>query len=276
MLRVPTENNQIPPVAAPIVALSTPTTASGVESFGTKRITPVTLYVVIPMFNESKRLQATMDALAQSTLNRPDVQILFSDDGSTDHSDEIALEVSAAAGLARPVEVSIDRTNRGKGSAVRRGVLAAVERGAPHIAFLDADLSLNPSVLDDALATITRQDADVVVGERIVDAAHQPKLRRLVSLVFRHLTSWLAPTGVTDTQCACKVFTAAAAEICFRPLGTPGFAFDVEVLLRAKQASLRVVEFPVSWQHTAGSRVNPVTDAVRMARDVLRIRRAIR
>jgi dolichyl-phosphate beta-glucosyltransferase len=270
MLHVPLEN-LLPADLGPL-----PAPGDISETAQPQRIAPVNLYVVIPMYNEAKRLEATMEVLARSSLNRPDVQFLFSDDGSTDHSDEIALETSAHVGFVRPLEVSVDRTNRGKGAAVRRGVLAAVDRGAPYIAFLDADLSLDPSVLDEALATFARTSADVVVGERIVESSQQPKLRRLISLSFRYLTSRLAPTGVSDTQCACKVFTSAAAEICFESLGTPGFAFDVEVLLRARQSSLRVVEFPVAWQHTPGSRVNPITDSIKMAIDVLRIRRTIR
>jgi dolichyl-phosphate beta-glucosyltransferase len=240
-----------------------------------QRVTPAELCVVIPMFNEAKRLRSTLESLARSSLNRANVQLLFSDDGSTDNSGEIALEVAAEVGLVRPIELSVDRTNCGKGAAVRRGVLAALDQGAVRVAFIDADLSLDPSVLDEALALMDLRQADVVAGERIVDRIHQPKLRRMISLAFRYLTVRVAPTGVTDTQCACKVFTASAARLCFEPLATPGFAFDVEVLLRARHSSLRVVEFPVAWQHTAGSRVNPATDALRMARDVLRIRRTI-
>jgi dolichyl-phosphate beta-glucosyltransferase len=169
-----------------------------------------------------------------------------------------------------------DGVNRGKGAAVRRGMLFALQNTSAHyIAFLDADLSLDPGVLDTALALMDEQDADVVVGERIVDSARQPRLRRLASLAFRQLTYLLAPTGVRDTQCACKVFTRDAVSDVFEPLRTTGFAFDVEVLLRARSKGLRVIEFPIAWQHTAGSRVNPITDAVRMTRDVWKARRLV-
>jgi dolichyl-phosphate beta-glucosyltransferase len=249
--------------------------AQATEPFESKRIAPANLYVVIPMFNEAARLQATLNTLAASSINRADVQILFSDDGSTDRSSETVLSLSQPLKFARPIEVSMDAVNRGKGAAVRRGVLTAAFADAELIAFLDADLSLDPGVLDDAIAVLRQNHCEVVVGERIVDFARQPKLRRLVSLMFKHLTALVAPTGVADTQCACKVFTRRAALEVFEPLQTNGFAFDVEVLLRAKQLGLKTAEFPVNWQHTDGSRVNPITDAVRMARDVVRVRRLL-
>jgi dolichyl-phosphate beta-glucosyltransferase len=256
------------------------------------------LCVVIPMFNEANRIDGTLAALAQSPLNRADVRLLFVDDGSTDSSAEVVLARARSHPFVRPVDVSLDRQNRGKGAAVRRGVLEALREtgletgrgtglatarattrevgtGAPHIAFLDADLSLDPAMLDAALVVLTEAKADVVVGNRVVDRTRQPKLRRVVSLVFRQLTRAVAPTGVADTQCACKVFTADAAERIFGPLETNGFAFDVEVLLRARREQMRVVEIDVAWQHTPGSRVNPLVESIKMTRDVMRVRRRL-
>ncbi len=243
--------------------------------FDERRLTTVALTVVIPMYNESGRLATALQVLAGSVLNRADVQLMFVDDGSSDGSAETALMVANGLAFVRPIEVVVDRQNRGKGAAVRRGVLQAVEQHPRYVAFIDADLSLDPAVLDCAVKRLVADQASVVVGNRIVDRSHQPRLRRAVSLAFKQLAGWIAPTGVADTQCACKVFTCEAAEQLFEPLQTDGFAFDVEILLRARREGLRVVEMDVQWRHTDGSRVNPVTEAYRMTRDVLRIRRLL-
>jgi dolichyl-phosphate beta-glucosyltransferase len=253
--------------------LATASSDSPSFPFQDKKILPAELYIVIPMYNESQRLRETLLTLAASSINRPSVQILFSDDGSDDRSSETVLSLARDISFVRPIEVSLDPVNRGKGAAVRRGVLTAAYAGAELIAFLDADLSLDPVVLDEAIEVMRRSKADIVIGERVVDSAHQPKLRRLVSVAFRYMTAKVAPTGARDTQCACKLFSHAAALAVFEPLRTTGFAFDVEILLRARKIGLTVEQFPLRWQHTAGSRVNPVTDAVRMALDVIRIRR---
>ncbi len=243
--------------------------------FEVRELAPVELFVVIPMYNEAGRLASTLSVLARSPLNRPDVQLLFVDDGSSDGSAETALSQARTFGFARPIEVAVDRQNRGKGAAVRRGMLLAADRNPRYIAFLDADLSLDPAILDAAIELLVAQEASIVVGNRIVDRSHQPPVRRAVSLAFKRLTSWIAPTGVADTQCACKVFTREACEQIFEPLQTSGFAFDVEILLRARKDQLSIVEMDVQWRHTQGSRVNPATESFRMTRDVIRIRRSL-
>ncbi len=243
--------------------------------FDQRQITAADLFVVIPMYNEAQRIGATLKLLAESPLNRADVQILFVDDGSSDGTAEAVVQFAQGLGFARPIEVSLDRQNRGKGAAVRRGMLLASERNPRHVAFLDADLSLDPAVLDAAVTSLVEARASVIVGNRVVERAQQPPVRRAVSLAFKQLTGWIAPTGVADTQCACKVFTRDAVQQIFEPLQTNGFAFDVEVLLRARRARLAVVEMDVQWRHTQGSRVNPAVEAFRMTRDVLRIRRLL-
>jgi dolichyl-phosphate beta-glucosyltransferase len=237
--------------------------------------TAPTLAIVIPMFNEANRIAATLGILAAGDLNRDDVQIILADDGSTDDSAVVALGAARSATFARPIDVLAGGDNQGKGAAVRRGVLAAAESGAAYIAFLDADLSLDPVVVDRCVEVMVRQQANIATGERIVDRRHQPRFRRAISLVFQAFTRSLAPTGVRDTQCACKVFTAEAARAVFEPLQTSGFAFDVEVLLRARMLGLHIVQVPVSWRHTDGSRVNPMIEPFRMARDVARMRRML-
>jgi glycosyltransferase involved in cell wall biosynthesis len=230
------------------------------------------LAVVIPMYREAARIASTLDALDRSTLNRPGVRLVLVDDGSDDDTVDAIFRALPGTTLVDPLVVQC-RTNRGKGAAVRTGVLMAE---ADVIAFVDADLSMDPYVLDLALDLMRTSGADVVVGRRVVDREEQPVIRRACSLVFRRMVATIAPTGAADPQCACKLFTREAALRVFEPLTIEGFAFDVEVLLRARGAGLQVAELPVAWTHQPGSTVNPLVEPLRMVRDVVRARAAIR
>ena len=233
-----------------------------------------TLTVVVPMYREEKRIERTIATLAGSGLHRHDIGFCFVDDGSPD--DTIARTYGAIArfGLRNAEVLRLDR-NCGKGGAVRAGILH-VAVGSQLVGFLDADLSLDPSEVITGIARLELTGADALVGERIVQTAKQPKIRRLGSLLFRRLASSLVPTGVRDSQCAMKLFRSEVAVPLFVAMETTGFAFDVELMARLKRGRYVVTETPVLWEHQAGSQINAGTDAVRMIREVLAIRRMLR
>lgn len=268
-------------VTSPVVASNERADAPSFDSIRGARtstapasFTPVrqaTLTLIIPMYREESRIEATVAALADSVLHRDDIEFLFVDDGSPDGTCLATQQAIDRIGL-RSARILRLIVNTGKGGALKAGVL---EAGGANIGFVDADLSLDPAEISQALARLLATNADLVVGHRIVDAAQQPKLRRLASLVFRSVARRLVPTSATDTQCALKLFRAPVAKDLFEALSTTGFAFDVELLRRADQAGLRIEDVPVAWQHQPGSRVNTVTDSVRMLREILAIRRSI-
>jgi hypothetical protein len=150
-------------------------------------------------------------------------------------------------------------------------MLAAASQ-ARYVGFLDADLSLDPSDVAAAFTRMLHMDCDVLVGDRVVQIEHQPRFRRVASLVFRSIATHLAPTGVRDSQCAMKLFRSSIARPLFESMQTDGFAFDVELLVRARLLKLHVAETPVEWQPQPGSRVNPITDSIRMLREVRAVR----
>jgi dolichyl-phosphate beta-glucosyltransferase len=230
------------------------------------------LSIVVPMYREANRIGPSIMTLAASPLNRPGIEFVFVDDGSPDDTSSVAATEIEAAGLlgARVLRLC---ENQGKGGAVRAGMLAS--SGAV-VGFVDADLSLDPVEVDRALAVLTSSGADLVVGHRMVDAKHQPVMRRAASLAFRVVTAAFAPTGVADSQCALKLFHRQHVLSLFGPLRTTGFGFDVEVLVRARRAGLRVAELPIAWTHQDGSKVDPVRDGLAMFREVTRIRRLAR
>ena len=238
---------------------------------GLLRPPPATLTLIIPMYRETARIAATVSALAASTLHRDDIEFLFVDDGSPDDTTLAAQHAIDDVGLRRACILRLS-ANAGKGGALKAGVQHATGR---NIGFVDADLSLDPTAISKALARLVTTQADLVVGHRIVDGAHQPKFRRVASLVFRRIGHRLVPTRAADTQCAMKLFRGPVAKDLFVDLTTTGFAFDVEILRRADKCNLRLEEVAVAWEHQPGSRLNTVTASVRMLREIFAIRRAL-
>lgn len=232
---------------------------------------PATLTLIVPMYREASRIATTVTTLAGSVLHRDDVTFLFVDDGSPDDTVRVAQAAIDANGLRQATILRLDR-NTGKGGAIK----AAVQHtDSAHVGFVDADLSLDPAEISRALARLVATNADLVVGHRIVDNARQPKVRRIASLTFRSIARHLVPTTAKDTQCAMKLFRGPVAKELFSALDTTGFAFDVELLRRADLAGLRIEDVPVAWEHQPGSRLNTVTDSLRMLRQILEIRRAL-
>jgi dolichyl-phosphate beta-glucosyltransferase len=230
------------------------------------------LTIVIPMHREATRIEATVAALAGSPLHRPGVAFVFVDDGSDDATATVAFRAMERHRLGFGRVLVLPR-NVGKGAAIAAGMADA--RGE-YLAFLDADLSLDPADVSRAFARLQVTDADAIVGVRIVDERHQPRLRRIASLVFRTMASSIVATGVTDPQCAMKIFRGDVAKDLFGSLATAGYAFDVELLARARRDGVRVLELPIAWEHQEGSKVRPVADGLAMLRELLSIRGHVR
>jgi dolichyl-phosphate beta-glucosyltransferase len=148
-----------------------------------------------------------------------------------------------------------------------------------HRAFSDADLSTPIEELP-RLRERLRGRCHVAIASRAVPGAnvevHQPGRREMMGRVYNRLLRATALPGLRDTQCGFKVFTAAAAVVCFTPLRTLRFGFDAEVLLRARREGWVIAEVPVRWQHREDSRVNPVRDSARVLYDALRLRFTVR
>jgi dolichyl-phosphate beta-glucosyltransferase len=230
------------------------------------------LTIVIPMFRESARIAKSVALLAASPLNRDGVRFLFVDDGSRDSTPTTTFAAIEHFGLHDATVLCLHE-NVGKGGALRAGFKAARGR---YLAFLDADLSLDPAEVSRAFARMQLSDVDVLVGERIVDEREQPKFRRFASRVFRTLAASIVDTGVVDPQCAMKIFRVSAAKELFTRLDTDGYAFDVEILGRARQRGLRVEQLPIAWHHQDGSKVDPLRDGLRMLGELVRIRATLR
>ena len=229
--------------------------------------------VVIPAYNEEKRLGATLATVCAYLSTQPwQWEVRVVDDGSRDGTAAIAEQ--AASGECR---VAVQREpHRGKGGAVKAGLLAA--RGGFRF-ICDADLSMPISEIARFLPPAL-DGFDVAIGSREGVAARrigEPIHRHLMGRLFNVGVRWLTLPGIQDSQCGFKMFTAAAVNTIFPRVTVDGWAFDVEALTIARQHRLRIVEVPIEWHYRRESQIHMVRDGFAMLREVLRVRaRAIR
>jgi dolichyl-phosphate beta-glucosyltransferase len=223
------------------------------------------LTVILPCYNEAERLPGTLQALLAHLSAAPgEVEVLVIDDGSTDATAGVAEAVAAAD---RRLRVLSYRPNRGKGFAVRTGMLAAQ---GDLVVFTDADGSYRPGDLDRIVAGLDQ--APVAIGSR-AGGASGPVGRRAASRVFNLAIRGALGLPFADTQSGLKGFRRAAAQQIFSQARVDGFAFDVEVLWLARQLRLEVAEVGVQAMERQGSKVQMVADALEMLGEVWTVRR---
>lgn len=233
---------------------------------------PVARTLVIPMYREAARIEATIAALASSCFASQDAELIFVDDGSDDGTADVVTAVLGRLDLVARL-IRLD-TNEGKGAAIRAGVLEANGR---LVAFADADLSAGITEIERCFHLLEVGGCELVAATRGEPLSNvvvpQPPFRQLSGKLFNVLLRVLGLTRLPDTQCGLKAFTREAAVELFQDLATARFAFDVEVLLRAGLAGMVVRELPIEWRHIEASRVRPLRDSSLMLVDVLRLRR---
>jgi dolichyl-phosphate beta-glucosyltransferase len=235
---------------------------------------PCDLEVVIPAYNEEGRLPATLTEIVRelSALTGVDSRIVIVDNGSSDRTAEVVDRVVRTLGLGGPDIVVIGCSTPGKGAAVRRGMTSSQAR---IVGFVDADLSVPAHVLGDALRRMHEGNDVVIASRRCQGASYevlQPRFRRLGGWAFRTAIGSLMP-GVADSQCGFKFFSLAAAHAVFDDMDVTGFAFDVEVLMRASRLGFAIAEMPVAWSDDSASTLNLVSHAPGIARDIARLHR---
>lgn len=228
--------------------------------------------VAIPCFNEAARIgdtvRATLEYLGSES---PQSELIVVNDGSTDATSTIVRDALKGA-IARTILVE-NFPNRGKGAAVRSGLLAAT---TPIGLFFDADLSTPLSEIPKVIEPIANGEVDVAFGSRALDrkliGIRQPWRREQAGRVFNFIVRIATGMPFWDTQCGFKAFRLDVCRPILEKAHTIGFAFDVELLFMAYRAGLRLREVPVRWNHAEGSKVRVVHDSLAMLREVIALR----
>jgi glycosyltransferase involved in cell wall biosynthesis len=226
--------------------------------------------IVIPAYNESARLGATLDRVLQYIHAQGlDAEILVVNDGSRDNTAEIIRSYVKKDPVLRLIE---NPGNRGKGYSVRNGMLQARGR---IVLFTDADLS-SPIEESTKLFQALDEGADIAIGSRWLRAEtqtqRQPLHRQLFGRIFNLLLRVSLGLKFKDTQCGFKAFRRPAVDAIFPLQKIERWGFDPEILFLARKFGFKVKEVPVAWGHSGGTRIHPLVDGSRMFQEMLRIR----
>jgi dolichyl-phosphate beta-glucosyltransferase len=235
----------------------------------------VDLSIIVPAYNEEQRLPPTLDRLHAFLSSQPlRYEILIVDDGSKDNTCDV---VEAAMARIPNLRLVRQLPNRGKGAAVRRGMLAA--RGQIRV-MCDADCSMPPEELPRLLAPLVACKAEIAIGSRYAEGARtnvkQPFYRVLWSRLANKVIQRSLVPGIRDTQCGFKAFTAEAARDLFKRGKIDGWAFDLEILALALRRGFAVEEVGVEWLDDNRSRINPLKDLWNVIREALTIRKNLK
>lgn len=228
------------------------------------------LSLVVPAYNEGKRIGANLRIIEAylASLEKP-YEIIVVNDGSSDNTADVARDYAGISGNVKLISYEL---NRGKGYAVRQGVLAA--RGE-YIGFSDADLSAPVSEMSKLFEAMFK-GYDIAVGSRAVKGSnittHQPLYRELGGKGLNLIIRLFAVPGIHDTQCGFKLLRSKAAKEIFERCILDGWGFDIEVLYLARKLGFAVSEVPVQWGHAESSSMRALKAGIDVIKDIIRIR----
>jgi len=233
--------------------------------------------IIVPAYNEAVRLGRSLEVMLEYLNSRAsESELIVVDDGSSDETAAVAEESLRDAGSVAARVITV-RPNRGKGYAVRTGLLAA---RAPIALFSDADLSTPITETPKLVEPIERGQYDLTFGSRALDrtliGVHQPWRReqggRIINLIVRLATA----LPFWDTQCGFKAFRMSVCRPLAEAATIERFGFDVEYLTVAHLAGLRLKEIAVRWDHNDGSKLSVWRDTPRLIEEVRTVRRQAR
>ena len=234
------------------------------------------LSVIIPMYNEEEIVEdavRTLDFALRRDFGAGEYEMLFVSDGSTDKCREIAESLSAEyPGL----KVLGYEKNRGKGSAVRTGMLAS---SGEFSLFTDCDLAYGADIIKEFYDKFIESGADVVIGSRAAKGGGYDGytlLRKIMSKTYLKIVCIFAGFDLSDSQCGIKGFSSETAHKVFSVCEADGFEFDLEALMLAEKAGCRIEELPVRIINHRESKVSPVKDAIKMLKQIRKIKKRVK
>ncbi len=239
--------------------------------------TEVELSIVIPAYNEAHKIARDIQAASRFLIeSKIPGEIIISDDGSRDATVATARQAPAPASVA--VSVIAFERNRGKGAAVREGMIAT--RGQ-YIMFADSGVCIPYEQALRGLDLLRAGKCEIAHASRkrtdSIITNPQPLHRRILSRIFRSAADAVLglPHRLTDTQCGFKMYAGEVGRQLYRECGTEGFLFDLEIILRAKRRGWRIMEFPVTWSCDPDSRLRPGKTAIRTIVELRSIKKSV-
>lgn len=230
----------------------------------------VFLSVIIPVYNEEKRISLTLSETVKYLRKKKYLfEIIVIDDGSTDNTLKEVLKLKK-----KIPEILVEKLekNKGKGAAVRKGMMLAQGK---YLLFMDADNSTKINEIEKFLLKI-KEGYQIAIGSRDLKESilnpPQPTIRRILGKIFRLLAHLICGTWqIKDSQCGFKLFTKKAGKEIFPCSKIDGFAFDVEILVIAQKKGYKIIELPVWWENKSGSKVKG-KKLLKMLPDLFKIR----
>ncbi len=235
---------------------------------------PLALSLIIPAYNESQRLPPYLESIRDYIRHEynDNCEVIVVDDGSTDQMATILTELAANWPLLRTIR---HERNRGKGAAVRTGILAA---HGVRLLYADAD-GATPISEERKLREAIEAGADLAVGSRLVRDSDVQRnrtwQRALIGRTFAAVAHMLLKTPVRDTQCGFKMLSSEPGKRLFELSEETGYLFDLELLVLAQRSGYRVAEVPINWSDQPGSRLKMHREGGKIIRDLWRIRRRL-
>ncbi len=234
-------------------------------------ISPNSISIIIAAYNEERRIIPSLFKIREY-ITKQDLpyEIIVVDDGSTDKTHIVVRDLTRDVPYLRVISYL---PNRGKGYALRQGVLAS--KGEV-VLLTDADLSTPIEELSKLLPLIYNHKYDLAIGSRALALSEiirkQPWWRQSMGKFFNKLVKTLVIEDFKDTQCGFKLFRGDMARSLFKEALIDRFAYDVEILAIAKKKGKRIVEVPITWINSPESKVSPIRDSLQMLFDLLKIR----
>lgn len=229
----------------------------------------VFLSIIIPAHNEEERLPPSLALVNEFVRQQPySIEVIIVENGSQDRTLAVAQAFQSKMTSLRVIQ----ETQKGKGLAVRSGMLAA--RGEYRI-FCDADFSMPVNEISKFIPE-DGQIYDIAIGSRELpesERVDEPEFRHLIGRVFNSLVRYALLPGLQDTQCGFKAFRGEVAEHLFRMQTLTGWSFDAELLFIAQRLGYNIKEIPIIWYYKPGTRLNIIKDSIKMASDLFTIRR---
>src|SRR3972149_1008789 len=234
-------------------------------------ISPNSISIIIAAYNEERRIIPSLLKIKEYVTKQDlPYEIIVVDDGSTDNTHTVVRDLIKDVPYLKVISYV---PNRGKGYALRQGILASKGEG---VLLTDADLSTPIEELSKLFPLIYNHKYDIAIGSRALALSEiirkQPWWRQSMGKFFNRLVKTLVIEDFKDTQCGFKLFGGDMARSLFKEAQIDRFAYDVEILAIAKKKGKRIAEVPITWINSPESKVSPIRDSLQMLLDLLKIR----